>query len=122
MKHLKRLHHVALHVADVARSRAFYRDVLELDELPRPDFDFPGAWFALGPGFELHLIGGRTAPVHSASRGNHFAIEVSDIEAVAAFLRAKGLHFRGPKTRPDGAWQIFLADPDGHVIEFTQLV
>ncbi len=121
MKHLKRLQHVALHVADLARSRAFYGRQLEWEELPRPPFDFEGAWFALGDGTELHLIGGRTAPVQAASRGNHLAVEVADIEAVAAFLRAKKLSFRGPKKRPDGAWQIFLSDPDGHLIEFTQL-
>ncbi len=122
MKYLQRIHHVALHVADVARSIAFYKEVLELSQLPRPAFDFPGAWFGLGDGFELHLIGGRTEPVHSASRGNHFALLVSDIQAVAQHLRSKGLSFRGPKTRPDGAWQIFLSDPDGHTIEFTQLL
>jgi catechol 2,3-dioxygenase-like lactoylglutathione lyase family enzyme len=43
------LNHVAIHVADVERSVHFYRDVLQLEPLPRPAFKFPGAWFRLGP-------------------------------------------------------------------------
>ena len=37
------LHHVSLPVRDVARSVGFYRDVLGLTQIPRPDFDFKGA-------------------------------------------------------------------------------
>ena len=51
------LNHVAIHVADVERSAAFYREVLRLEPLPRPAFDYPGAWFRLGARQELHLLG-----------------------------------------------------------------
>jgi lactoylglutathione lyase len=57
------LNHVALHVADIERSAAFYRDVLKLEPIPRPAFTFPGAWFRLGGDQELHLIGERTREV-----------------------------------------------------------
>jgi len=109
------LNHVALDVSDVAASGRFYRDGLGLPELPRPDFGFPGAWFRIGTRQELHLIGDRARPI--GERAGHFAMQVSDIEAAAARLRAAGITFRGPKPRPDGAFQIFTADPDGNVIE-----
>ena len=112
------LNHVALFVADVERSARFYRDGLGLALLPRPDFDFPGAWFRLGAQQELHLIGGRLkGPADDSSRGGHFALQVADVPGVAAELKAKGIGFRGPGRRPDGALQIFLEDPDGHVVE-----
>ncbi len=114
---IHQLDHVALHVRNVEESVRFYRDVLELEPLPRPDFDFPGAWFRLGMAQELHLIGDRTQPVISSNRGNHFALMVYDIDGFAAALTRKGIAFRGPSPRPDGASQIFLQDPDGHVIE-----
>ncbi len=38
------LHHVAVTVTDLDRARRFYSDVLGLVELPRPPFDFGGAW------------------------------------------------------------------------------
>ncbi|MBS0631308.1 MAG: VOC family protein [Verrucomicrobia bacterium] len=109
------LNHVALDVSDVAASVRFYRDGLGLPELPRPDFGFPGAWLRIGVRQELHLIGDRARPV--GERAGHFAMQVADIDAAAARLRGKGIAFRGPKARPDGAIQIFTADPDGNVIE-----
>jgi len=111
------LNHLALHVADVGVSSTFYREVLQLQSLPRPAFDFPGAWFRIGIDQELHLIGERDAPVHSAGRGNHFAIMVDDIDAWEHHLDAIGAQRRPRQTRPDGAFQVFLPDPDGYWIE-----
>jgi catechol 2,3-dioxygenase-like lactoylglutathione lyase family enzyme len=111
------LNHVALHVQDVSRSCAFYTEVLKLPPMPRPAFTFPGAWFRLGPAQELHLIGDRSQPVFSHHRGTHFALQVDDIAAWAEHFRQVKCNFMGPKPRPDGATQIFIEDPDGHVIE-----
>jgi catechol 2,3-dioxygenase-like lactoylglutathione lyase family enzyme len=111
------LNHVAIHVADVARSVDFYSRVLMLKPLPRPAFSFPGAWFALGPGQELHLIGDEQYPSQTPHRGNHFALLIEDAPGWLAHLHACGLIHTRIKTRPDGALQIFLADPDGHFIE-----
>ena len=109
------LNHVAIHVADVSRSAAFYRTALRLELLPRPAFDFPGAWFRLGAAQELHLIG-RSGPLAPTDGNNHFALRVEDIAAWAAHLRQVGVEFNS-QLRPDGARQIFLSDPDGHFIE-----
>jgi len=111
------LNHVALHVVDVERSCEFYRRALQLEQLPRPAFTFPGAWFRLGANQELHLIGGRTEPVASGNRGNHFALRVVELDSWEQHLGKVGAEFRPRKQRPDGAWQVFLHDPDGHVIE-----
>ena len=46
MEH-RELNHVGLHVKDVAKSCEFYERVLELQPIPRPAFDFPGAWYCL---------------------------------------------------------------------------
>ena len=111
------LNHVAIVVADVERSCEFYSRVLQLSPLPRPAFDFPGAWFRLGTNQELHLIGERGEPVTAGPRGNHFALQVQDLTAWEQQLRSVGADFRLRKQRPDGAWQIFVRDPDGHYIE-----
>ncbi len=111
------LNHVAIVVADVERSCAFYSRVLQLPALPRPAFDFPGAWFGLGANQELHLIGGRGEVVVAGPRGNHFALRVDDLKAWEDHLQQQKANFQPRKQRPDGAWQIFLCDPDGHYIE-----
>jgi catechol 2,3-dioxygenase-like lactoylglutathione lyase family enzyme len=111
------LNHVAIHVADVARSGAFYRDVLRLEALPRPAFDFPGAWFRLGRTQELHLIGRRMEQTPPVNRNNHFALRVDDLAAWEKHFSEIRADFQPRKQRPDGAQQIFLCDPDGHFIE-----
>ncbi|HNQ73648.1 MAG TPA: VOC family protein [Verrucomicrobiota bacterium] len=111
------LNHVALFVLDVERSCEFYLRVLKLSPLPRPAFDFPGAWFRLGTTQQLHLIGGRREPTISGKRSNHFALRIDDVPAWRQHLIRVGADFLPPKQRPDGAWQIFLSDPDGHMIE-----
>jgi len=116
MKFLE-LNHVAVHVAEVEKSCEFYQRVLQLEPIPRPAFNFPGAWFRLGQTQELHLIGDRSKPVHSHNRGTHFALLVDDIDAWEEHLKTTGYTFYPRKKRPDGAWQIFLIDPDGHYIE-----
>ena len=111
------LNHVALHVADVESSCRFYRDVLQLRDIARPAFSFPGAWFQLGEDQELHLIGDRTDPVISESRGNHYALMVDDIDAWEDYFQQHDVAYTPRRTRPDGAFQIYVKDPDGHTIE-----
>lgn len=111
------LNHVALYVSDVQRSCQFYRSVLRLEQIPRPAFDFPGAWFRLGAVQELHLIGAQIEPLPPRERGNHFALRVADLEAWRQHVQGSGSIVRGPVKRPDGATQIFLRDPDGNIIE-----
>ena len=53
------VHHVALQVADVTAARTFYRDVMGLPEIERPDFPIGGAWFQLGSPGAPHRGGGR---------------------------------------------------------------
>lgn len=114
------LDHVAIHVQDVAISQDFYREVLQLEELPRPAFDFPGAWFRLGETQELHLIGERKLEVHSQRRGNHFALQIEDPDFWENELLSRQVEYMR-KLRPDGAHQIFVQDPDRHWIELCCL-
>lgn len=126
------IHHVSLTVTDLERSRAFYRDVLGLVEIERPPFNFPGAWFQVGSAQQLHLI------VHSRAtfrgkpidtRDIHFAVRVASFPETLAFLHEKGFH---EDADPEGPWkliaqphatagfpQIYITDPDRHVIELN---
>jgi glyoxylase I family protein len=52
MIQVETLHHVSISVTDLDQARHFYGDLLGLSEIPRPPFDFPGAWYQLG---EIYL-------------------------------------------------------------------
>lgn len=113
------LNHIALHVGDLDVSVTFYRDVLGLPQLARPQFSFGGAWFALGRQ-QLHLI----ADAQSAGKDRrvmHVAFLVEDAGEWAEMLRERGvMKMRGPSPRPDGARQVFLVDPDGYELEILE--
>jgi len=111
------LNHIAIYVTDVKRSGEFYLEVLELEPIPRPAFNFPGAWFRLGTNQELHLIANHGEPFFQSHDRNHFALRADDLDAWERHLEKMGADFAVKKQRPDGAWQVFLRDPDGHVIE-----
>ena len=115
------LNHVAIHVQDLSASISFYKNKLGMKELPRPGFNFQGAWFRLGAAQELHLIEGRKDPVNSLQRGTHFALQVRSIYEAEEWLTSAKVAFDPKKQRPDGAWQIFLKDPDGYFIEICEL-
>jgi catechol 2,3-dioxygenase-like lactoylglutathione lyase family enzyme/uncharacterized protein YunC (DUF1805 family) len=118
--------HVTLVVKDLERSRRFYVDVLGMREVPRPAFSFAGLWFQAGT-TQIHLIqefagsgpAGNLAPEHQrTSRSQHVAFAVADAAAAVPFLTERGVPIvGGPQTRPDGYIQVYVTDPDGHVVE-----
>jgi catechol 2,3-dioxygenase-like lactoylglutathione lyase family enzyme len=96
-------------------------------EVPRPKtFDFDGKWFRSGNA-EIHLIWageGKQAPGDAANlganhaRARHFAFEIADMDETVKHLQQKGIAIvTGPRPRGDGALQVYVFDPDGHLIE-----
>ncbi len=119
------LHHVAIVVVDLERAKRFYGGVLGLEELGgRPAFAFPGAWYALGPTDQLHLIVHDEAKTLRGSttidsKDGHFAVRVRDASAVRARLEAAGWPFDDRPQSITGWHQLFTRDPDGNVLEFN---
>ncbi len=98
---------VLLHPVDMARSTAFYRDVLGL-AVAR---EFPGGTvFFLGGG-HLELSGRAEAPAGPAVA---LWLQVRDLAAAHRELLARGAPVvRGPRREPWGLDEMWVADPDG---------
>ena len=117
------LNHVSFPVRDLERAVHFYRDVLGLEAIPRPDLPFPGAWLA-GSGIQVHLIvPPEGAPLGSPPPslnplGGHVAFAIDDYDGVVA-----ALHDAGIETLEAGSevGQLWVRDPDGHLIELIAL-
>ena len=127
---VKVIDHITLVVQDLSRSEQFYRDVLGMEPIDRPAFGFPGLWFQAG-NTQIHMnVAGEEAGAaglpkcdgSSTSRGFHFAFEVDDCDEAAKVLTEHNIPIAvGPKTRPDGPRQLYIYDPDNHLVElFSQ--
>ena len=111
------VHHVSLNVRDTAESVAFYTEALGLTVRDdRPDFPFGGAWLDLGPQ-QVHLL---EIDVPD-DVGQHFAIQVGDLDGAVAELRGRGVEVTDPSPVGTGR-QSFLHDPSGNRIELHQPV
>ncbi len=118
--------HVTFVVSDVASSRKFYVDQLGFQEVQRPAFNFRGAWFQIGKTM-VHVTESDTLSgdagwgdrkVERISRGHHIAYRTSDFEQALRAIENCGIQIvSGPQVRPDGANQVYIYDPDRHLIE-----
>ncbi len=109
------VHHVSINVADVDAALAFYVERLGLTPRnDRPDFGFGGAWLDVG-GQQVHLI---EAP-RPDDRGQHFALQVADLDATIGELRDGGLEVSDASPVGTGR-QAFLHDPSGNLVELHQ--
>lgn len=122
MMDILRLHHVSFAVRDLAASKRFFGEVIGFEELGRPSFNFPGAWYAIGDR-QLHLIQQESAGREVGeriSRSDHMALEVSDLEPVKKTLEEAGIEYQLGSNDALGFSQVFCSDPDGHTIEFVR--
>jgi glyoxylase I family protein len=109
------VHHVSINVRDAAEGVEFYTGVLGLTaRTDRPDFGFGGAWLDIG-GQQVHLIEAEVP----ANHGQHFAIQITDLDATIEELRSSGIDVRGP-SGVGTARQAFLQDPSGNSIELHE--
>src|SRR5262249_24876617 len=71
----------------------FYEDTLGLKALPRPDLGFPGRWYDLGNGQQLHLMSVADMPGHAdpPRHDRHIALGVPDVQATERQLREMGV-------------------------------
>jgi glyoxylase I family protein len=120
---VQQIHHVSLAVTDIERAKRFYREILCLEEIDRPNFGFPGAWYQIGSQ-QLHLIVYPEANTlrgtnELSSREGHFAFRVKSYDDTLRWLKEKGVTIYENPTSKSGFAQIFVADPDGNLIELN---
>jgi catechol 2,3-dioxygenase-like lactoylglutathione lyase family enzyme len=128
MPKLTGIKETALSVADVARSRQFYTDLLECTVM-RGDERFCALevagtdvllLFAKGTTQEPLTLPGGVIPGHGADGESHvgFAIPSDALEAWIARLGEKRIAIESTVDWPLGGKSIYFRDPDGHLLEF----
>ena len=113
------LRHAALQVRDVARSQAFYTDVLGMRLAWKPDPE--NAYLTSGTdNLALHQLPPGTEPGEIQTLDHiGFAVpRIEDVDEWAARLRDMGVEFaKPPKTHRDGARSFYFYDPDRILIQ-----
>ena len=110
------LHHVNVNVHSLPEALEYYVDGLGFAVLERPDFDFAGAWLAMGE-HQLHLV---VDPAAAIDPQQHFALQVVDLDACCASLDARGVEYRRSPAIAGAGRQAFLRDPSGNRIELNE--
>ena len=121
---VKELGHLVLYVSDLARSEAFYRDVLGWQEIARPA-GMPAAAFSSGrTHHELLLIevGPSAQPIPSGRRVGlyHFGLKVGDtddeLRDALARIQEAGVQIVGSSDHTV-THSLYVLDPDGNEVE-----
>jgi catechol 2,3-dioxygenase-like lactoylglutathione lyase family enzyme len=93
-------------------ARAFYGELLGLEEIekPEPQRSRGGVWFRCGPGQQLHV---GVEPQFRPSLKAHPALAVSGLDEMLAALERAGV------TVTSDAGRVYTADPWGNRIELV---
>lgn len=113
--------HAAINVSNLATAEHFYGTVLGLNKVERT-LKFAGAWYQLGS-FQIHLIVAernypKPALEEKWGRQAHLAFAIADLEAAKQRLTAANVPMQASSS---GRAAVFVQDPDGYVIELSQL-
>jgi catechol 2,3-dioxygenase-like lactoylglutathione lyase family enzyme len=120
---------VLLVVADVDRSRDWYRDVLGATVYREYGgssavLQFQGTWLLLvtggGPTADKPRV--EFAPPADPDRADHeLTLRVPDCHAAYETLRARGAEFLTPPVEYEHEIRAFFRDPDGHLLEISEV-
>jgi catechol 2,3-dioxygenase-like lactoylglutathione lyase family enzyme len=121
-----RISAITLFVEDVAAAKQFYGDVFGLPVHYEDDvsavFNFGNTLINLLQTSEAHgLIEPARVASPDAGARVQFTIEVDDVDAMCAELRARGVELlNGPIDRPWGIRTASFRDPGGHIWEIAK--
>jgi len=129
------LDHCSIRTLDLKKSKAFYVDILSMQEGERPDLPFPGHWLYLGAQTVIHLVGvdpkdpsglvgylgGEIDPDALDGSGSldHIAFRATDATGLIKRLEENGVSYRERQLPNMDLYQIFLEDPNGITIELN---
>jgi catechol 2,3-dioxygenase-like lactoylglutathione lyase family enzyme len=126
------LNHYFVRANDLEQTCAFYTEVLGFEQMPRPNFPFPGYWLGTGGKIQVHMgpddipnretyyLGTPTNAARDQSGVvDHIAFLADDPGGFVERFKSHGIEFR-PRFLPESnLYQLFIRDPNGLMIELN---
>jgi len=117
--------HYSFIVKDLDKVGAFYKDILNLKEIPHPSAPSGFKWFIIKGNSQLHLIRKDTVAMEH-SKSVHLCLATQKLDKLITYLEEKKITYwdwPGKKNavtlRADGVRQIYLKDPENNWVEIN---
>ncbi len=113
--------HTAILVSDLAKAEQFYETILGLTKVDRT-LKYEGKWYQVGD-YQIHLIvhpnlEKKLTNTEKWGRNPHFSLGVDNMGEAIARLQSHGYPVQ---MSASGRSALFTQDPDGNVIEISQV-
>lgn len=119
---VKQLAHICIMSRDLAATQRFYCDLLGLERT----FDFYkdgtliGFYLGLGSRTFIEVFHNAQATTGATLLIDHLCLEVVDMDATIAHIRAQGYEISDKSFGCDNTWQSWITDPGGVRIELFE--
>jgi catechol 2,3-dioxygenase-like lactoylglutathione lyase family enzyme len=120
--------HYSFIVKDLDKVGAFYKNVLNLKEIPHPSAPSGYKWFVIQGNSQLHLIG-KDSVAMKHSKSVHLCLATQKLDELISYLDANNVMYwdwpgkeNSVTLRADGVRQIYLKDPENNWVEINNAV
>jgi len=120
--------HYSVIVKDLDKVGAFYKDVLNLKEIPHPSAPSGFKWFVIRGNSQLHLIK-KDSVTMEHSKSVHLCLATQKLDGLIKSLEEKKITYwdwpgkeNSVTLRSDGVRQIYLKDPENNWVEINNAV
>ena len=120
--------HYSVIVKDLDKVGDFYKNVLNLKEIPHPSAPSGFKWFVIQGNSQLHLIG-KDSVAMQHSKSVHLCLATQKLDELIASLEKKQITYydwpgaeNSVTLRADGVRQIYLKDPENNWVEINNAV
>ncbi|MEP2688840.1 VOC family protein [Maribacter dokdonensis] len=120
--------HYSVIVKDLDKVGDFYKNVLNLKEIPHPSAPSGFKWFVIQGNSQLHLIG-KDSVAMQHSKSVHLCLATQKLDELIASLEEKQITYydwpgaeNSVTLRADGVRQIYLKDPENNWVEINNAV
>ena len=117
--------HYSFIVKDLDKVGAFYKNVLNLKEIPHPSDTTNFKWFIVNGNSQLHLIR-KDSVAMEHSKSVHLCLATQKLEELITYLEENNITYwdwpgkeNSVTLRADGVRQIYLKDPENNWVEIN---